>query len=64
MYAQFASGVEQHNVGAAPDQPALAQIGTDQGSEQVVLFVDPGDLFGIGGRTVRGFLALSTMTQP
>ena len=57
MHAQLTGRVEQHDVGAAPDQPALAQVGTDQGAEQVVLLVDPGDLFGIGGRAVGGLLA-------
>ena len=56
MHTQLTGGIEQHDIGAAADQPALAQVGTDQGAEQVVLLVDPGDLFSIRGRAVGGLL--------
>jgi hypothetical protein len=56
VHTQLAGRVEQHDVGAATDQPPLAQFCARQGAEQVVLLVDPGDLFGIRSRAVRDFL--------
>ncbi|MNY49194.1 hypothetical protein D3C86_1845890 [compost metagenome] len=54
VHAQLTRGIEQQNVGAAADQAALTQLRPGQGAQELILFIDPGDGFGVGGRAMGG----------
>ena len=64
MHTQQTGRVEQENVGATPDQPALAHFGPGNTTQWPIVFVNPGHPLAVGGSTMRRLRCRNGDHQP